>query len=261
VTATGWIGLAGLAVLGGAAALGPVLDPASPVAIHLGQALLPPGPAHPLGTDQLGRDQLARLLWGARPTLEVGAMAALIALALGTTLGAVAGWSGGLVDAVLMRTTDAALAVPGLVLLLAISALVHLGVPALALSVGALSWMPAARLVRSGTQALAQAPWVAAARDLGLSGPVVWFRHVLPHLGATLAAALPLAFADAVSAVAALSFLGLGLPPPAPNWGSMLADALPAITQGAWWLLWPPGIAITTAVMSAVWLADAAGGA
>lgn len=260
MTAAGWVGLAGLAVLGGAAVLGPVLDPASPVAIHLGRALLPPGPGHPLGTDTLGRDQFARLLWGARPTLGVGALAALVALGLGTAVGAVAGWSGGLLEAVLMRATDAALAVPGLVLLLALSALVHLDAPALALAIGALAWMPAARLVRNGTRALVEAPWVTAARDLGWAGPVVWFRHVLPHLGTTLAAAAPLAFADAVSAVAALSFLGLGLPPPAPNWGSMLAEALPAVTQGAWWLLWPPGLAITLAVAGAVWLADAAGG-
>ncbi|MCL8208296.1 MAG: ABC transporter permease [Actinomycetia bacterium] len=260
MTATGWAGLVGLALLGGTAVLGPLADPANPLAVHLGAALLPPGPAHPLGTDALGRDELARLLWGARPTLGAGALAAVVAMGLGTAVGALAGWSGGLVDTVLMRATDVALAVPGLVLVLAVSALIRLDAAGLAVVVGALAWMPAARLVRSGTRALVDAPWVAAARDLGVAAPVVWFRHVLPHLAPTLAAAAPLAFADAVAAVAALSFLGLGLPPPTPNWGAMLAEAQPALTQGAWWLLWPPGLAVTAAVTCALWLADALGG-
>ncbi|MBX6376914.1 MAG: dipeptide/oligopeptide/nickel ABC transporter permease/ATP-binding protein [Clostridia bacterium] len=236
-------------------AAAPLLAPADPAAVDLAAALAPPGPGHPLGTDENGRDVLSRLLYGGRVSLGVGLVAAAVACFLGTALGLVSGYAGGWVDAVIMRAADVFLAVPLLFVLLAAGALWHPDIWGTMALIGAFSWMGVARLVRSEVLVLREAAFVEAARVGGASPLriVVW--HLLPHVLPLLLVAGTLMVGGAITAESVLSFLGLGVQPPQASWGSMLSNA-----QSYLWvrpaLAVYPGAAIFVTVLAYHYLAE-----
>ncbi len=226
----------------------------------------PPSTAHPLGTDELGRDLLLRLLQGARVSLAVGLLAALAATVIGTFIGLMAAWRGGVWDAVLMRLADGLLALPALPLLVILAALdpAVVGLPRgeasadilrIAVLLAAFGWVGVARLVRATALSVLARDFVRAARAMGVSeGQVLW-RHVLPELAAPIAIATALAVGGAVLAESTLSFLGLGIAPPAPSWGNMLANAQELVFQAPLAALWP-GLAILLTVLGCNLVAD-----
>lgn len=226
----------------------------------------PPSAEHPLGTDDLGRDVLLRLLHGARVSLTVGLAAALAATTIGTVVGLLAAWRGGWLDAVLMRLADGILALPALPLLVILAALdpAIIGLPRgeagadmvrIAGLLAAFGWVGVARLVRASALSLLARDFVRAARALGVSERRVLTRHVLPSLAAPIAIATALAVGGAVLAESVLSFLGLGIAPPAPSWGNMLANAQELVFQAPLAAFWP-GLAIMLTVLACNLLAD-----
>ncbi|MBC7431833.1 MAG: ABC transporter permease [Rubritepida sp.] len=225
-----------------------------------------PSAAHWLGTDDLGRDVLGRLLHGARVSLAVGLGAALLAMLLGTAAGLLAAWRGGLADAALMRLADALLALPALPLLVVLSAIdpAVVGLPRgqagadilrIATILALFGWVGVARLVRAGTLSVLAMDYVRSARALGVPEGRLLRRHVLPALVPPVAVATALAVGGAILAESALSFLGLGIAPPAASWGNMLAGAQEAVFQAPLVALWP-GLAILIAVAACSLVAD-----
>ena len=210
-----------------------------------------------LGTDSLGRDLLSRLVWGARVSRVAGLLAALVAIAIGGSVGLTAGLAGGRVDALLMRVTDAALAIPRLFLLLLLAALFRPTLVTTVLLVGSTTWMAAARLVRGEALSIREREFVAAARAAGASPVRVAVHHVLPHAAAVLGVEAALRLGQAVLLEASLSFLGLGVPPPAASWGGLIADGRDRLLD-AWWIATWPGLALAGVVIAASLVADGA---
>lgn len=208
-----------------------------------------------LGTDSLGRDVLARLLVGGRVSLAMGLLALAVATLLGTLVGLCAGWAGGAVDAALMRLTDAVLAVPMLLLVLLLAALLRPSLAVLAVVIGLSSWMGVARLVRSQVQALKGRDFVLALEALGVGRWRILLRHVLPNAVAPLGQDAALRLGDLVLLESSLSFLGFGVQPPTASWGALLADGQAAMSAG-WWLLAFPGTFIGATVVAAALLAE-----
>lgn len=247
-----------LAAFALAALFAPLLAPYNPVAQldPLGGALRPPSGLHWLGTDPYSRDVLSRLLFGARASLGIATLAVAVALSLGTLVGANAAVRSGLVDAVLMRLTDAMLAIPRLLLLLLVVATTGPMQPAaLAIVLGATGWMTAARLVRQETRRLLATEHVRAAIALGVPRRRLWRGHILPGLAPTLGVAATVAFATALPLEAALSFLGLGVAPPHASWGNIILEAEGRLLR-AWWLVLFPTLAIVGATLAANMLAE-----
>jgi peptide/nickel transport system permease protein len=238
---------AGLVIVGAlalAAVLAPVLAPRSPTAQDITNALAAPGASgHLLGTDHLGRDVLSRLLYGARTDLFVGIGAVIAPLVLGTALGAIAGYAGGWVDTVIMRIVDLVFAFPIMVLLIALVFVLQPGILSIIVAVTVVDWVAYARLTRAQVIGQKGLDYVLAARIGGLSSLRVLGRHILPNV---IAQNVVYAVSDAVLvilAITTLGFLGLGVPPPAADWGGMISDAQPYVgTQ--WWLAVFPGVAI-----------------
>ena len=225
-----------------------------------------PSAAHPLGTDELGRDILARLLLGGRVSLAVGAVAALASTAIGLAAGLLAAWRGGWVDAVLMRLADGLLALPALPLLVLLAAMdpAAVGLPRgsawadvlrIVLILAVFGWVGVARLARAAAISVLARDHVRAARALGMGEARLLRRHVVPALGAPLAVAGSLAVAGAILAESTLSFLGLGIQPPSSSWGNMLANAQDLVFSAPMAALWP-GLAIALAVAGAMLVAD-----
>jgi peptide/nickel transport system permease protein len=238
------VGLVIVGALALAAVLAPVLAPRSPTAQDITNALAAPGASgHPLGTDHLGRDVLSRLLYGARTDLFVGIGAVIAPLVLGTALGAIAGYAGGWVDTVIMRIVDLVFAFPIMVLLIALVFVLQPGVVSIIVAVTVVDWVAYARLTRAQVIGQKELDYVLAARIGGLSSLRVLGRHILPNV---IAQNVVYAVSDAVLvilAITTLGFLGLGVPPPAADWGGMISDAQPYVdTQ--WWLAVFPGLAI-----------------
>ncbi len=252
------LGLAALAVLAVVAILatfGPVLWTIAPEATDPAHGLAGSSAAHPLGTDELGRDMLSRLLHGSRVTLLVGLAAMLAALLIGVLVGAVAGFKGGWVDGALMRFTDAMLAVPAFFFILVVITVLGPGVATLILVIGALSWMPVARVVYGETLRWKTAEFVVAAESLGVAGPRLLLRHILPQAIPSLIVSATLGVAFAILTESAVSYLGLGVQPPLPSWGNMLQRAqLYVFTAPA--LAVYPGLAITVVVLAFNFLGD-----
>jgi peptide/nickel transport system permease protein len=237
--------------------LGPLLYYTDQVHIDLSQATLPPSGAHPLGTNEVGYDQLGRLMVGGQSSLEVGIAAALLATGFGTLWGAISGYAGGFLDSAMMRIVDALLAVPALFLLLFLASIVRPTIGLLILVIALVSWLSPARLVRGQALTLRTRDYVTSVRLMG-GGP--WravLRHIAPNAIGTVVVNATFQVADAILTVAALSFLGLGVPPPAANWGDMLSNGINYTYDGYWWLIYPPGLAIVVVVVAFNLIGDA----
>ena len=249
--------LLGLAVIGLSAVLAvlaPALAPADPARNDLLARLTPPAWMdggrwdHPLGTDTLGRDVVSRLLYGARVSLVVGFSAVILAGALGVTLGLVSGYYGGRLDDLLMRLGDVQLAFPALVLAIAVLAVVGSGLGNVVLVLGVTGWVTYARIARGETLSLRHREFVEGARALGARDTAILWRHVLPNVLPSITVVATFSVARTIIAEASLSFLGLGIPPPAPSWGAMLDEGRNYLTTG-WWLALFPGLAILAVVL------------
>ena len=233
-----------------AAVLAPVISPYDPIAGSLANRLQAPGTAgHVLGTDLQGRDELTRILYGARISLQVGVISVIMGLAIGGTLGAIAGAFGGAVDNVLMRIVDVLLAIPGILLAIGIVAWLDRGLPQIMLAVGMTNAPIFARILRGSLLALREADFVVAARSIGATPLRLLLRHMLPNALTSLIVAATLALATAIIDVAGLGFLGLGPPDPrTAEWGTMLTDSTKYLREAPY-LIFFPGIAI---VISAI---------
>jgi ABC-type dipeptide/oligopeptide/nickel transport system permease subunit len=251
-------GLAVVILLLLAAALAPLLTGHDPTAIDLASALERPSAAHWLGTDVQGRDVWSRLVHGARVSLAVGVVSQVIALALGVALGLVAGYYGRRVDDLVMRLADVTLAFPTLLLLIAMAAALSPSLSTVILTIGVVGWAGMARLVRGQVLVVRDMEYVQAERALGAGDLRIMLRHVLPNVVAPVVIAATLGVAGAIMAEAALSFLGLGVQPPTPSWGAMIADGRDlSQLRGAPWTSLFPGLAIGAAVLGFNLLGDA----
>jgi peptide/nickel transport system permease protein len=225
------------------------LAPYDPDFIDLKQVLMPPSPAHLLGTDTLGRDVLSRIIFGARVSLLVGFVAVGIATLIGVLVGALAGYYGGVLDQILMRLVDLMLCFPTIFLILAVIAVLGPSIWNIMAVIGLTGWMGVARLVRAEFLSLREREFVVAARALGASDVRLIWRHLLPNALTPVMVSATLGVAGAILVESSLSFLGLGVQPPTPSWGNMLTMGKDNI-EIAWWLSVFPGLAILVTVMS-----------
>lgn len=249
------IGAAAVVAIVFAAILGPMLFRVDPLSIDLANALAGPSRAHPFGCDALGRDVLARVLWGARLSLSVSAVVVAISLAVGSLIGAAAALSGGRVDNLIMRCVDIVLAFPGILLAIALAAILGPGLIDLVIALAAMGWTGYARIVRGEVLSLRERDYVLAAKSLGASRSRLLFRHLIPGVVGPLAVQATLGIGGIIGAEAALSFLGLGAMPPTPSWGSML-DAGRAFLLVAPHLTTAPGLAIGLSILGFNLLGD-----
>lgn len=222
------------------------IDPNSQVLVD---RLLPPSPDHALGTDHLGRDLLTRLLYGGRFSLLLTVVAVVVAAGVGTGLGALAGWLGGVWDEMLMRLVDLLIVFPGIVMALVIAALLKPGFGTLLLALTIAGWTPYARLARALTLDVGTQPYLEAARATGVSQISIVSRHIVPNIIGPLLAMSFLRFGHVLLTIAGLSYLGLGAQPPTPDWGAMIAEALPYM-QRVPLLLFVPSLAIFLTTLS-----------
>jgi len=247
------VGLALVAVLFLVALLAPVISPHDPIATEPDNAYLPPlSPGHALGTDELGRDQISRILWGARISLPVAFVAVAVGLVAGGLIGLISGYAGGLTDLLLMRVIDALLAFPALILAIALVA--ALG-PSLRIAIGIVAIPAYARLVRAVVLQLKQMEFVVATRSLGATPVRIVLRHLIPNLMNPVLVQVSLSAGFAILAEAVLSFLGLGAQPPTPDWGQMITTGRTFLPNDPW-LAIIPGVAISITVYSFNLLGD-----
>jgi peptide/nickel transport system permease protein len=264
---TGWrrfrrnrFAMAGMIIVGVLyifAVLAPLVAPHDPVA----QGDIPrmryaaPSLTHPLGTDKFGRDVLTRILYGSRISLLISILAVVISIILGSAVGAAAGYLGGAADNVIMRVVDALMAIPRLFLLLTCIALFSGSLWLIIILLGATGWMATARLVRGQVLSLRGQDFVRAAEALGAGGKRIILRHLLPNTLTVIIIAATLRIGGTILTEAALSFLGLGVPPPTPSWGQMVFEGREALL-GAWWVSTFPGLAIAVTVIGFNLLGD-----
>ncbi len=226
----------------------PVFSPYDPSYIDIKSILEPPSYEHPLGTDQLGRDVLSRIIWGGRISLMVGFVAVGIATVVGVFLGAMAGYYAGYVDTIIMRFVDIMLCFPTFFLILAVVALLEPSIWNIMVVIGATGWMGMARLIRAEILSVKERDYVLAARALGASHARIIWRHIIPNAMAPVLVAATLGVAAAILTESALSFLGIGVQPPTPSWGNILTAGKDSI-EVAWWLSFYPGMAILITVL------------
>jgi peptide/nickel transport system permease protein len=230
--------------------------PADPNLTNLEAKLQPPSAAHWLGTDNLGRDVLARLLHGAYISLSVGFVAVFVSLAIGVVVGAISGYFGGWVDNVLMRIVDAIMCFPTFFLILTAVALLGPSLLNIIVVIGLVSWTGTARLVRAEFLTLRESEYVRAARGLGQKSWAIIFRHILPNAAAPIFVTAVLGIPDAILTEAGLSFLGFGVQPPQATWGNIISDGKSYILD-AWWLILFPGLAIFVSALAFYLAGDA----
>lgn len=236
---------------------GPLVYHTNQVSTNLSAVALRPSGAHLLGTDESGYDVLGRLMLAGRSTLEVGFAAAIIASTVGTAWGAVAGFLGGWVDAVMMRVVDTILSIPPLLLVLVAASIFVPTVPVIIAIIAVVSWLITARLVRGECLSLREREYMAAAVVGGATKRRVILRHLVPNLIDIIVVQTTIEMANSILLLAALSFLGLGPPLPSTNWGDMLSQGLTFIYDGYWWLIYPAGIAIVLTVVGLNLVGDA----
>ncbi len=243
------------------ALLAPLLSPGDPYEQSLRLRFRPPvweergSWAHPLGTDRLGRDMLTRIIWGSRVSLAVGALAVLLAGAVGATIGLVAGYYGGRVDAALMRVTDATLSFPVILLALILAVTVGPSFTNVVIAIAVILWARYARVIRGQVLTLMTLDFIAQARIAGAGAWRIITRHLLPNTLNTLVVLVTLQVGYVIIVEASLSFLGAGIPPPTPAWGSMIAEGRDVVTS-AWWVSFLPGLAILLVVLAFNLLGD-----
>jgi peptide/nickel transport system permease protein len=246
-----------LALFGGAVVLAlfvvsllaPLISPYDPSAINAWKVLSPPSWQHWCGTDELGRDVLSRVLYGARVSLKVGFVAVGIAVSIGTVVGLISGYYSGLVDATLMRFVDIMLCFPAFFLILAIITFLEPSIWYIMMVIGLTGWMGVARLVRAETLSIREMDYILAARCIGCSNTRIIFRHILPNAISPVLVSATLGVAGAILTESALSFLGIGVQPPTPSWGNILTSGKDYI-EFAWWLSLFPGLAILVTVLA-----------
>ncbi|HUF11656.1 MAG TPA: ABC transporter permease [Longimicrobiales bacterium] len=254
------LALAGAAVMLGlylVAVLAPFLAPYDPIAQGdiVATGFLSPSWEHWFGTDRFGRDVLTRMIYGARISLTIAFVAVTISIILGTLVGAAAGYFGGKIDGALMRFTDMVLAFPRLILLIMIVALFGASIPLIIIVLGLTQWPSSARLVRGEVLSLREREYIQAARALGYGSSRIVLRHLVPNVLAPVIVAATLGIGNTIVLEAGLSFLGLGVQPPTPSWGNMVADGGQSLI-GAWWVATFPGLAIVVSVLAFNLLGD-----
>ncbi|MFD1486534.1 ABC transporter permease [Ancylobacter vacuolatus] len=253
--------IAGLVIVGGfvlAALAAPLIAPYDPIFQDGAARIQSPSLAHPFGTDNFGRDILSRIIYGARVDLQMAVIGVFFPLVIGTVIGAIAGFFGGLIDAVLMRLIDIILAFPFLVLMLSIIAILGPGLSSFYIAMALVGWVSYARLIRAQILVLKNADYAVAAVSLGFSRPRVLFRHLLPN---SVAGSLVFCMSDAVLVLlsgAAISYLGLGVQPPTAEWGIMVAEGQAFLSQ-AWWITLFPGLSIVLLAFGFSMIGDALG--
>jgi len=259
------LGMAGLIVLiiiALMAIFAPQLSPNSPFSTNILQANQPPGGDFPLGTDRVGRCILSRMLHGARVSILVGLISMSISVFIGTTLGLIAGYFGGLTDTLISRLIDIVRSVPFLIMAIIIASIWGPGLYRLMVLIGVLSWTGVARLVRGEVLALREREFIHASRASGANDSRIMFKHLLPNTFAPIIVNATLAVAAAILSEAALSFLGLGIQPPMPSWGNMLNEARNlVILESRPWFWMPPGFMIIITVLSINFMGDGLRGA
>lgn len=248
-------GLLVIAVFLGVAAFAPLIAPFSPTKLIYTSIQQPPSPQHLFGTDDLGRDVLSRVIYGARISMEVGIIAVAIAMTIGSLLGLFAGFLGGWTDTVIMRGMDIMLAFPGILLAIAIVAILGPSLANTMIAVGISAIPVYARTVRGAALTVLGNDYIQAARALGASPLRVAFKYVLPNVTAPITVLATVGIATSILTAAGLSYLGLGAQPPTPEWGAMLSEAR-AYLRNAWWMATFPGIAIMLVVMAFNLLGD-----
>jgi peptide/nickel transport system permease protein len=242
---TGLLFIIGLGVI---ALLAPWIAPYDPYALSA-EMLGKPSAAHWLGTDQLGRDLLSRIIYGARISLQVGVVSVGVALAAGVTIGVVGGYAGKWIDSLLSRVTDVLFSIPDILLALAVMAVLGASTTNLMIAIGIVYTPIFARIARGAVLSMKDSLYIEAARSIGVGHLAIMVRHILPNIMAPLIVQTTLSFAFAILSEAALSFLGLGAEPDTPSWGVMLSEGKDWM-ESVWWIAVFPGLAITLAVLS-----------
>jgi len=237
------------------ACLAPLIAPYDPLATDWGALRQAPSAAHWFGTDDLGRDVLSRVIWGSRASLLVGVLSVALAMAVGVPLGLISGYAGGIVDGVLMRVTDGLLAIPSLILAIALAAFLGASLTNAMIAIGVAAAPIFIRLTRGQVLVVRGEQYVDAVRTMGFSGLRIIGRHILPNILAVLLVQATLSMADAIIAEAGLSFLGLGQQPPNPSWGAALDAARSFIVECPWMSIWP-GVFICVSVFGLNLLGD-----
>lgn len=235
----------------------PWISPYDPIAVDVQQALEPPGGAHWLGTDDLGRDVLSRVIWGSRISLSVGVIAVGIGFILGVSIGLAAGYLGGMFDLIAMRGIDALLAFPALILAISITAALGPQIQNAMIAIGIVAVPLYARLTRGQVLSVREREYVTAARTIGAPPLHIVLRHVFPNVTNALVVQATLSVAFAILAEAALSFLGLGAQPPTPTWGADVNYSQRWLSNFKWWMSVGPGLGIFLAVFAFNFLGDA----
>ncbi|MDH5406774.1 MAG: ABC transporter permease [Candidatus Aminicenantes bacterium] len=252
------LALVGLIIVAGLLVVGlfaPFLSPYSVREQDLPNRLSQPSWKHPFGRDEFGRDILSRVIFGARVSLWVGLTVVTISAALGILLGSISGYYGGAVDEVIMRVIDILLAFPGILLAIAMAALLGPGLNNVIVALSMISWVAYARLVRGEVLKVREMPYVEAAKVVGASSPRIIFRHILPNIMAPVIVQATLGIAGVIIAEASLSFLGLGVQPPTPSWGNMLSDGILHMMDAPHLTIFP-GLAIMVVVLGFNFLGD-----
>jgi peptide/nickel transport system permease protein len=239
-------------------------SPYDPIASNMAERFEPPSLAHPMGTDALGRDFMTRVLYGGRISLAVGLMVVAITLTIGVSIGAIAGYSGGWLDSLLMRLTDAALTLPAFLILILLSAILREielpffqrnNVLSIALVIGLLSWMMFARLTRAAFLTLRELDYISASHSLGATAPRVILTHILPNMVGLIVVEATLELGYAIIEESGLSFLGFGIQPPIPSWGNLLSNAQEHFVKHPW-LAFFPGLMIFLTIISVNYIGD-----
>jgi peptide/nickel transport system permease protein len=253
------LAVAGVAIIGVMVLfcfVGPLFYHGNTTVVDFANETLPPGAGHPLGTDALGQDVLARLMTSGQISLEVGIAAAVLATVIGVLWGSVAGYFGGLIDATMMRIVDAALSIPVLFLLLFLVTIVTPTEPVLIAVIGLVSWLTTARLVRGEALSLRTREYVQAMKVMGGGGTRAVLRHIAPNAIGTIMVNLTFQVADAIAFIVALSYLGLGIRPPQEDWGAMLSGGVQYVADSYWWLIIPAGFCIVIVITAIIWIGE-----